>query len=90
MGMATATLEGTGRFLRTRRLGTEALYEVLAEDGDTVTVEVVDAPGLERGTRVRLMARAVRAMECIDAPQSIHARRLAPSLGASAPAVAGR
>lgn len=89
MSMATAMFEGTGRFLRNRCLGTEALYEVLAEDGDTVTVEVVSAPGLERGTRMRLMTRAARAMECLDTPEPIVARRFSPSVGTSAHAVAG-
>ncbi len=53
--------------LRHRRLGSEAVYRVLAVDDDVATVEVVRAPGLERGTRLRLMADAARAMERLDA-----------------------
>jgi hypothetical protein len=52
--------------LRQELLGTEAVYEVLGEDGDLLTAEVVSAPGLEAGTRVCLHARAARRMERSD------------------------
>ncbi len=55
-----------GPVLRSSILGTEATYRVISEDGATVTVEVIDAPGLTQGTRLRLMAHAVEAMERVD------------------------
>jgi hypothetical protein len=53
-------------FIRQRMLGSEAVYRVLEEGDSVVIVEVVHAPGLARGTRIRLLARAVRAMERLD------------------------
>ena len=64
--MTTASGIDVPMLLRHRRLGTEAVYRVLAVGAETVTVEVVRAPGLERGTRMRLMADAARAMERLD------------------------
>ncbi len=52
-----------GTQLRHRRLGTEAVYRVLGVAGDVVNVEVVRAPGLLSGTRLRLTTDAVHAME---------------------------
>ena len=65
------------RFVRNRMLGTEALYELLDERGELVTAEVLDAPGLAPGTRVRLLASATRAMEPIDPAEPVFAARLA-------------
>jgi hypothetical protein len=53
-------------YVRRRRLSSEAIYLVLDEEGLIVSAEVVRAPGLEPGTRVRLTAREVRAMERFD------------------------
>jgi hypothetical protein len=53
-------------FVRQRMLGSEAVYRVLEEGDSVVTVEVVHAPGLAQGTHIRLLARAVRAMEHLD------------------------
>jgi hypothetical protein len=50
-------------FIRQRMLGSEAVYRVYEEDDSVVTAEVIHAPGLAQGTRVRLLTRAVRAME---------------------------
>jgi hypothetical protein len=61
--MATNLLELAPCFLRHTCLGSEAVYEVLEENDQTVTVEVVRAPGLTAGMRVRLMAHAAQAME---------------------------
>jgi hypothetical protein len=61
--MATVPAIDAPVLLRHRRLETEAVYRVLEVGAETVTVEVVRAPGLERGTRIRLMAEVVRAME---------------------------
>ena len=51
------------RLLRRRALGSEAVYRVLDDEGDVVLVEVVEAPGLQPGTRIRLAAADARAME---------------------------
>jgi hypothetical protein len=61
--MPFALLDAPSPFLRQERLGSEAVYEILEEDEDIVTAEVVRAPGLVCGTRVRLLADAARAME---------------------------
>jgi hypothetical protein len=61
--MPFALLDAPSPFLRQERLGSEAVYEILAEDDEIVTVEVVRAPGLPRGTHLRLLADAARAME---------------------------
>jgi hypothetical protein len=71
--------------LRHRRLGSEAVYRVLAAGADVVTVEVVRAPGLERGTRMRLTADAARAMEHLDAGSE-----LVPAVPLLVPAAFGR
>lgn len=67
------------RFVRNRVLGTEALYELLEDDGELVRAEVLQAPGLVPGTSLRLLARATRAMEQVDPAEPIVAARLAPS-----------
>lgn len=66
--------------VRQRLLGSEALYRVISDDGATVTAEVVEAPGLPRGMRVRLMGTAVRAMERLDLAETFAvSRRFDPS-----------
>ena len=52
-----------GSIWRKAALGSEALYEVVADHGDHVEVVVRQAPGLAAGTRVRLAPDAVRAMQ---------------------------
>lgn len=47
-------------------LGTSAFYRVRLVEGDMVHVEVVRAPGLRPGARIRLLASAVMAMERVD------------------------
>lgn len=54
--------------LRRRLLGSEAVYRVLAEHGDTVLVEVVEAPGLTPGSQLRLTAAVARSLACDEAP----------------------
>lgn len=44
------------------KLGTRAVYRVLSFDDELVWVEVVTAPGLEPGRRLRLTRTAVEAM----------------------------
>ena len=66
IGMPFMPLEHAPLFLRHAMLGTEAVYEVLEEDAGIVTAQVVSAPGLEPGMRVRLTARAASGMERLD------------------------
>lgn len=58
------------RFVRHRALGTQALYEIVEERGALVTAAVLRAPGLEPGTRVRLLASDARAMERLEPAQA--------------------
>jgi hypothetical protein len=69
------------RFVRHRALGTVALYEIIEERGELVTVEVLDAPGLAPGMRVALLKSATRAMEVVEAAalSRSHSRRQAAS-----------
>jgi hypothetical protein len=69
-------------FLRQELLGSEAVYEVVEEGDEIVTAEVVSAPGLPRGTRVELLARAARAME----RSQVAKPSVAPQPGASSDA----
>jgi hypothetical protein len=55
-------------------LGSEAVYEVLAVDGDHVDVFVNSAPNLRPGMRVRLTVHAVRGMVRIDDGNGGHLR----------------
>lgn len=54
------------RFVRHSALGTEALYEIVEESRELVTAEVVVAPGLAPGTRVRMLASAAREMDDVE------------------------
>ena len=67
--MAPASFDGVGRLVRQRMLGSDAVYLVLDEAEPLVTCEVVAAPGLAPGTRVRLFPDAVRAMAQLDASE---------------------
>lgn len=64
--MALELLDHAPCIVRQRMLGTEALYRLISDDGATVVAEVVEAPGLEQGMRLRLAQRAARAMERLD------------------------
>jgi hypothetical protein len=55
-----------GSVWRQVKLGTEAVYAVLAVTGDHVEVEVRRAPGLRPGTTLRLTREAVAAMTRVD------------------------
>ena len=55
-----------GSIWRRVKLGTDATYEVLAVDDEHVEVEVRQAPGLERGMRIRLRLAAVAAMQRLE------------------------
>ena len=64
------------RFVRRSALGTEAVYELIEEGRELVTAEVVTAPGLAPGTRVRLLASAVRAMDEVEPDRLVRLARL--------------
>jgi len=49
--------------LRHRALGTEAVYRVIDVADQLVSVEVVEAPGLEQGTCFQITRRAAKAMQ---------------------------
>jgi hypothetical protein len=66
-----------GDVVRNTMLGSEATYRVCAVHGATVEVEVLEAPGLERGHRLRLTADAVRAMELVTSTSAAPADRKA-------------
>jgi hypothetical protein len=75
--MQTPSAHDSRRFVRQRLLGSEAVYEILDERAGLVTAEVVSAPGLAPGMRLRLMASAAGAMERCEAPRQ---PALAPAL----------
>jgi hypothetical protein len=52
---------GRQRVLLRRLLGTEARYRVLRRSGATVEVEVLAAPGLRPGQRLRISASELRS-----------------------------
>jgi hypothetical protein len=52
-------------------LGSEAIYEILDDRDGLITAEVVAAPGLELGMRLRMTASAARAMKRIPAPPGV-------------------
>jgi hypothetical protein len=54
------------RFVRHSALGTQAIYEIVEESRELVTAEVLEAPGLAPGTRVRMLASAARAMDEVE------------------------
>lgn len=63
-------------------LGTEATYRVVQVDADHVLVDVVDAPGLQAGFRMRLVAEDVRDMAVVDWRDEVE-RGFAELLGTS-------
>jgi hypothetical protein len=71
----SAPLRARRRLVRRAALGSEALYALLEEGGEVVTAEVISAPGLAAGSRIRLMASAVAAMERLPAAPAITHRQ---------------
>ena len=67
-----------GRILRRQALGTVAMYRVVQDGGETVTVEVVEAPGLPAGFLMRLDAADAQAMETIHEPAAAREPGAAP------------
>ncbi len=55
-----------GELRRHVRLGTEAVYRVCGWTDRLVDVEVVSAPGLERGQRFTLTREAVTSMSVVS------------------------
>ena len=53
----------SGGLLRQRALYSDAIYRVLRVSGQIVEAEVVAAPGLAPGTRLRMTAAAAAAMK---------------------------
>ena len=64
--------------LRHRSLSGDALYRVVGSDPDIVEVEVVSAPGLEAGTRLRFTQAAVADMSIV-AERPLHRRERSPA-----------
>jgi hypothetical protein len=62
--------------------GVEATYCVAGVEGDLVTVEVIQAPGLKPGARMRMTAAAVAEMELV-APRLDVDREVGLLLGAA-------
>ena len=72
-----------GEIRRYELLGSSATYRVLAIDSTHVVVEVVEAPGLAAGLRLRMSQDAVQAMTPAKAaPNSQPSQRLTRSLPA--------
>ena len=55
-----------GRLLCHHVLGEESLYRLVERCGDVFEVEVVEAPRLLAGTRLRFTARAIAAMTVVE------------------------
>jgi hypothetical protein len=55
-----------GELRRHEVLGTEAVYRIVDVQGELVEVEVVRAPGLAPGRRLRLTADAVKRMQLVE------------------------
>jgi hypothetical protein len=75
--MRSHTSPTVGSLLRRVVLATESLYRVVALDGSLVAVEVVEAPGLAAGFRLKLTREAARSMHLV--------REDAAALAAAAP-----
>jgi hypothetical protein len=73
--------------LRHQVLGEEALYRAVEVIGELVELEVVSAPGLEPGTRLRVTKAAVSRMSVVEeAPAggrrpAVSERDIAPAPG---------
>jgi hypothetical protein len=88
MGMFTRAQS----LLRHQVLGQEALYRAVDVIGELVELEVVSAPGLEPGTRLRVTKAAVSRMSVVEqageAPAAgrraaVSERDIAPAPGVS-------
>ncbi|MDX6690056.1 MAG: hypothetical protein QOG15_1513 [Solirubrobacteraceae bacterium] len=55
-----------GEVRHQRLQGSDATYRVVSTEGEHVMVEVIEAPGLEAGYRIRMLREAVQAMNIIE------------------------
>ena len=58
-----------GRIICLRLLGSDAVYRVVEESGSGVVAQVISAPGLRPGFRMRISDEAVRRMEAGARPR---------------------
>jgi hypothetical protein len=65
------------RVLRRHALDSDSAYRKVARHGQTVELEVLNAPGLRPGTRMHVTAAAARAMKPQTQSASERALRLA-------------
>jgi hypothetical protein len=72
------SLELNPCLLRQRKLGSEAVYRLLEESDEMVTVAVVRAPGLRAGTNLRLVGSAAREMQRIELIEDAYRFEAAP------------
>jgi hypothetical protein len=72
-----------GEILTNEVLGTRAHYRVVEAREDTILVEVLHAPGLERGVQFAMTVAAAAAMRAADSPQVAEVPKTArrPRLG---------
>jgi len=73
--MPFVLLDGPRCFVRQEVLGTEAVYEIFDDGAEVLDAEVVRAPGLPAGKRLRLLAAATRRMERFEVDPPIVASR---------------
>jgi hypothetical protein len=66
--MSSSRSLAVGDLYQQELLHTQATYRVIAVEGDHVTVEAVDVPGLERGHRLRLTSASLAGMVRLSAP----------------------
>jgi hypothetical protein len=59
-----------GSIWRKQALGSVAVYEVVADHGDLIEVEVRAAPGIPAGTRIRFAPEAFSGMELVPQEES--------------------
>jgi hypothetical protein len=70
--------------LRRHALDSDSAYRKVARHGQTVELEVLNAPGLQPGTHMRVTAAAARAMKPQTRSVSEQVLRVAGSLAGSA------
>lgn len=66
--MSSSRSLAVGDLYQQELLHTQATYRVIAVEGDHVTVEAVDVPGLEHGHRLRLTSASLDGMVRLEAP----------------------
>jgi hypothetical protein len=66
--MSSSRSLAVGDLYQQELLHTQATYRVIAVEGDHVTVEAIDVPGLERGHRLRLTSAGLDGMVRLAPP----------------------